>query len=72
MQAKGMTMLTVACRRCDRRGRLRIARLVAEHGRDGYGDLRRLIVADCPRMQKPSADIYDLCEVHFPELPKWI
>jgi hypothetical protein len=35
MQDKGMTMLAVACRRCDRRGRLSIARLIAEHGRDG-------------------------------------
>jgi hypothetical protein len=71
MQAKDITMLGVACRRCDRRGRLKIARIIVEHGRDGYGDLRRLIAADCPRMQKPSADIYDRCGVHFPELPKW-
>jgi hypothetical protein len=71
MQTKGMSMLEVACRRCDRRGRLRISRLIAEHGRDGYGDLRRLIAADCPRMQKPSVDIYALCGVMFPELPKW-
>jgi hypothetical protein len=40
MAEKGMTMLEVACRRCDRRGRLSIARLIAEHGRDDYGDLR--------------------------------
>jgi hypothetical protein len=25
-------MLNVACRKCDRRGRLRIARLIREHG----------------------------------------
>jgi hypothetical protein len=30
MADKGMTMLEVACRRCDRRGRLSIARLIAE------------------------------------------
>jgi len=28
MRAKGMTMLEVACRRCDRRGRLRIDRSI--------------------------------------------
>jgi hypothetical protein len=50
MADKGMTMLEVASRRCDRRGRLRIARLIAEHGRDDYGDLRRIIAADCPKM----------------------
>jgi hypothetical protein len=71
MAAKGMTMLVVACRRCDRRGRLSIARLIAEHGRDDYGDLRRLIAHDCPKMQNPPADIYDRCGVHFPELPRW-
>jgi hypothetical protein len=36
-----------------------------------YGDLRALIAHDCPKMQKPSSDIYDGCGVHFPELPKW-
>ena len=71
MADKGMTMLEVACRKCPRRGRLSIARLIAEHGRDDYGDLRALIAHDCPRMQKPSSDIYDRCGVHFPELPRW-
>jgi hypothetical protein len=52
-------------------GRLRVPRLIAEHGPEGYGELRRLIGHDCPRMQKPSADIYDRCGVRFPELPKW-
>jgi hypothetical protein len=70
MQDKGMRMLVVACRRCERRGRLSIARLIAEHGRDG-DDLRRLIAHDCPKMQNPPADIYDRCGVHFPELPRW-
>ena len=50
MRAKGMTMLEVACRRCERRGRLSIARLIAEHG-SGVLDLRAIIAADCPRMQ---------------------
>jgi hypothetical protein len=71
MQAKGMTMLEVACRKCERRGRLSIARLIAEHGRDDHGDLRAAIAHDCPRMQKPQASIYELCGVMFPELPKW-
>jgi hypothetical protein len=67
MAAKGMTMLEVACRRCERRGRLSsIARLIAEHGREDYGDLRALIAADCPRMQNPSVNI------RFPDhTPTW-
>jgi hypothetical protein len=70
MQARGMTMLAVACRRCERRGRLKIARLIAEHGGSDH-DLRRLIAHDCPRMQDPSVSIYERCGIHFPELPKW-
>jgi len=71
MQAKGMTMLEVACRRCERRGRLSIARLIAKYGADDTVNLSAAIAHDCPRIQKPSANIYDLCGVMFPELPKW-
>lgn len=68
MEAKGM--LQVACRRCERRGRLRIARLIVEHG-TGVLDLGAIIAADCPRMQNRSVSIYERCGVHFPELPQW-
>ena len=71
MQAKGMRMLEVACRKCARRGRLSIARLIAEHGRDDHSDLCALIAQDCPRMQNPAVSIYERCGVHFPELPRW-
>jgi hypothetical protein len=71
MRRRGMTMLEVACRRCERRGRLSIARLIAEHGRDDHEDLRALIAHDCPRMREPQASIYELCGVMFPELPRW-
>jgi hypothetical protein len=70
MRAKGMTMLEVACRRCQRRGRLSIERLIREHG-SGVLDLRAIIAADCPKMRNRSASIYDRCGVHFPELPHW-
>jgi hypothetical protein len=70
MRAKGMTMLEVACRRCERRGRLRIERLIAEHG-SGVLDLCAIIAADCPKMRNPSTSIHDRCGVHFPELPRW-
>jgi hypothetical protein len=52
MAAKRMTMPEVACRRCDRRGRLSIAPLIAEHGPVDYGDLRALIAADCPKLRR--------------------
>lgn len=65
-------MLEVACRRYERRGQLRIDKLIAGHGRDDHGDLCALIAHDCPWMQNPSVSIYDRCGVHFPELPKWL
>jgi hypothetical protein len=70
MRAKGMTTLEVACRRWERRGRLSIERLIAEHG-DGVLDPCAIIAHDCPRMRNPSASIYDRRGVNFPELPRW-
>jgi hypothetical protein len=67
MRVRGMKMLEVVCTRCNRRGRLSIARLIAEHD----GSLRELIAHDCPRMRDPSVSIYERCGVMFPELPKW-
>ena len=61
MDRRGMRMLEIACRRCERRGRLSIARLIAEHGRDDHSDLCALIAHDCPRMQNPSVSIYERC-----------
>jgi hypothetical protein len=29
------------------------------------------VCAIVPKMQKPSSDLYDRCEVPFPELPRW-
>jgi hypothetical protein len=57
-----LTMLEVACRRCERRGRLRIERLIAEHG-SGVLDLRAIIAADCPHMRNLAASMYDRCGV---------
>jgi hypothetical protein len=41
-------MLEVAYRRCERRGRLSIARLIAEHGCEDYGDLHARLGAPFP------------------------
>ena len=47
---------------------VRTARLVERHGAGmGLPDLRGVLAGDCPRWV--SAKIYDLCDVHFPELP---
>lgn len=51
MAAQFPDMIPVACNRCDRRGRLSTARLLAEHGPGLPGpELRRVLAADCPRM----------------------
>ena len=62
-----LTMLDVSCNRCDRRGRLSVARLLAEHGHALPGpELRRIIAHDCPRMI--AGKIPDVCGIHFPQM----
>jgi hypothetical protein len=59
--------LDVACNRCDRRGRLSVRRLLAEHGPDlPVPELRRIIAADCPKMIEGK--MHDVCGIHFPGL----
>src|SRR5215469_2505574 len=54
---EGDEMLEVACRHCDRRGQLRIARLIAEHRRDDYGDQRQLIAHGCTKVCSAGVDL---------------
>jgi hypothetical protein len=55
------------CDRCERRGRLSVARLLAEHGPDlTLPELRRLLAVDCPKMI--AGEMYDACGIHFPGL----
>ena len=59
--------LEVRCRRCERRGRLRLARLIADHGAGtGLPDLAVRLAADCPKAKVP--DLGERCFVHFPQL----
>lgn len=61
--------LILACRRCERRGQLSVARLLAEWGEHAaVADIVDEASADCPRRQAHS--IYELCGVHCPELPE--
>jgi hypothetical protein len=65
--ATRLPVLEVSCNRCDRRGRLRTDRLIAEHGPAlPIPELRRIIASDCPRMVE--ARMHDPCGVHFPGL----
>jgi hypothetical protein len=66
--AAHVTVLAVACSRCDRAGWYHLDALIARHGA-GFGipELLRLLSDDCPKRKSISA--YDLCGVHCPELP---
>ena len=59
--------LEVRCRRCERQGRLGLARLIADHGAGtGLPDLAVKLAAGCPRATAP--DPAERCFVHFPQL----
>lgn len=65
-----IAMLEVACTRCERRGRYRVAWLIEHHGADmGLPELRTIIAADCPRMIVASTR--DLCGAHLPQPATW-
>ena len=60
-------MLTVACSRCERRGRYRLDTLITRHGADaGMHVIVPGLVAACPRWE--SAALVERCEILFPEL----
>jgi len=60
-------VLTVACNRCDRPGRYRLAALIERHGPEfGIPELLRTLSMGCPKRQSVSA--YDLCGIHCPGL----
>jgi hypothetical protein len=65
--AKHLTTLEVSCNRCDRKGRVGMARLMAQHGPAmSMPSLLALLSADCPKRQ--GEKIHDVCGAHFPQL----
>ena len=61
-----ITMLEIACRQCERRGQLSVARLIKQYGDMRLPELRYILVADCPRVVADK--VYDRCGVHYPQL----
>ena len=60
-------MLEVRCGSCPRSGRLRIDKLIDEHGRDmSLPDLRTILVGDWEH--KTAARRKDRCQVFYPQL----
>jgi len=68
--AARLPLLEIACNRCDRRGRLRTERLVAQHGPGtSMPDLLTRLSADCPRRQAMErGQLADVCGIHCPQL----
>ena len=58
--------LEVRCLRCERHGRLRLARLIAAHGADAaLPDLRYRLAAGCAKAGE--ANPAERCNVYFPQ-----
>lgn len=58
-------IVTLACSKCPRRGRYRLARLAAQYGPDiGLVDLLGKLAGDCPRFD-PKRPGIDRCGAHY-------
>jgi hypothetical protein len=67
--ADRLPVLEVACNRCERRGRPRADRLLAEHGvAMPIPVLLRIIASDCPRLT--AERVHDICGIHLPDLSR--
>jgi hypothetical protein len=61
--------IEIVCRKCDRYGRLRTDRLLAEHGPAmGMPALLRFMAGNCARLD--NASITDRCDAHCPDLTR--
>ena len=62
-----VTRLDVACSRCDRRGRLDVARLIEQHGSGAtLRDAVAGINAQCPNRE--AHGVMEPCDIYFPGL----
>jgi hypothetical protein len=61
--------LEARCRRCDRYGRLRLAKLIADYGADmGLPELALHLARGCPQVD--TFNPAERCFVYFPQLSK--
>jgi hypothetical protein len=60
--------IELACEACQRRGRLRKARLVEQYGADyGVARLRETLIKDCPKF----GNWHDPCRSYYVGLNEW-
>lgn len=62
------THIDIECSRCGRKGRYRVANLVARLGEDFPMTDLGAELADCPR--RAAATHHERCDVLFPNLPR--
>jgi hypothetical protein len=63
-----LELLEIRCHRCDRHGRVSLARLIDEHGADtGLPDLWQSLASDC--VNAGSKALHNRCAIYYPELP---
>ena len=61
-------LLDIACHRCERSGRVSLARLIDEHGADtGLPDLWESLAGDCPNAHTTALN--NRCAIYYPQLP---
>ena len=64
-----LDVLRVACRKCDRSGQYRVAKLIERYGPDTkLVDWKDEITAGCPKRASDRAAMLDLCGAWFPDL----
>ena len=62
-----LDLLEIKCHRCERHGRVSLARLIEEHGADtGLPDLLENLAGDCPNAR--TAALNSRCAIYHPQL----
>ena len=63
-----LDLLEIKCHRCDRHGRVSLARLIDEHGVDGgLPDLWETLAGDCEHAR--ASGLNNRCAIYYPQLP---
>jgi hypothetical protein len=63
-----LDLLEIKCHRCERHGRISLARLIEEHGADkGLPDLWESLAGDCPNARTTA--VHNRCAIYYPQLP---
>ena len=63
-----LDLLEIKCHRCERHGRVSLARLIEEHGADtGLPDLWTSLAGDCQHAR--STALNNRCAIYYPQLP---